>query len=311
SHVRSEDRHFWEAIDEILAIGREAKLPVQISHVKLAMRSWWGQAPRLLALLDAARKEGVDVTADIYPYLYWHSTLTVLFPARDFDDLEESRRVLAEIAPADGLLLGHYLPNPSYANRTVADIARERGEAPEVTLLALIHAAEALRAQGKTDVEDVIGTSMVEPDLEALLAWPHTNLCTDGALDGSHPRGFGTYPRVLGRYVRERATLGLEEAVRRMTSLAADHVGIRDRGRLVPGAYADLVLFDPATVIDRATTSDPHAVSVGIERVWVNGRPVFAGGTTTGLRPGRVLRRSGTGPAAQATPVPPAQAPAA
>src|SRR6185503_1825954 len=102
SHVRSEDRHFWEAIDEILAIGREARLPVQISHVKLAMRSWWGQAPRLLTMLDAARREGIDVTADIYPYLYWHSTLTVLFPARDFDDLEESRRVLAEIAPADG-----------------------------------------------------------------------------------------------------------------------------------------------------------------------------------------------------------------
>jgi N-acyl-D-amino-acid deacylase len=297
SHVRSEDRHFWEAIDEVLTIGREAKLPVQISHVKLAMRSWWGQAPRLLALLDAARKEGVDVTADVYPYLYWHSTLTVLFPARDFDDLAESRRVLAEIAPADGLLLGHYLPNPAYANRTVADIAKERGEAPEVTLLALIHDAEAMRAKGATDVEDVIGTSMVEGDLEALLAWPHTNLCTDGTLDGSHPRGFGTYPRVLGRYVRERGVLSLEEAVRRMTSLAADHVGIADRGRLVPGAFADLVLFDPATVLDRATTSDPHALSVGIERVWVNGQPVFAGGAATGLRPGRVLRRPGTSPA--------------
>ncbi|HEV8239238.1 MAG TPA: serine hydrolase [Thermoanaerobaculia bacterium] len=292
SHVRSEDRHFWEAIDEILTIGREAKLPVQISHVKLAMRSWWGQAPRLLALLDGARKEGIDVTADIYPYLYWHSGLTVLFPARDFDDLAESRRVLAEIAPADGLLLGHYLPNPSYANRTVADIAKERGEAPEVTLLALIHDAEAMRAQGRTDVEDVIGTSMVEGDLEKLLAWPHTNLCTDGQLDGSHPRGFGTYPRVLGRYVRERGVLSLEEAVRRMTSLAADHVGIERRGRVVPGAFADLVLFDPATVIDRATTSDPHALSAGIERVWVNGRPVYANGSATGLRPGRVLRRA-------------------
>ncbi|HET9765762.1 MAG TPA: amidohydrolase family protein, partial [Thermoanaerobaculia bacterium] len=147
--------------------------------------------------------------------------------------------------------------------------------------------------------------------LEALLAWRHTNLCTDGALDGSHPRGFGTYPRVLGRYVRERGVLGLEEAVRRMTALAADHVGIADRGRLVPGAFADLVLLDPSTVIDRATTSDPHELSVGIERVWVNGRPVFAGGAATGLRPGRVLRRSGAAPAAQATPVPPAQAPAA
>ena len=175
----------------------------------------------------------------------------------------------------------------------MADIAKERGEAPEVTLVALIRDAEALRRQGKEMVESVIATSMIESDLEKLLAWPHTNLCTDGQLDGRHPRGFGTYPRVLGRYVRERGTLTLEEAVRKMTSLAADHVGIKDRGRLVPGAYADLVLFDPATVIDRATTSDPHALATGIERVWVNGQPVYAGGAATGLKPGRVLRRIG------------------
>jgi N-acyl-D-amino-acid deacylase len=291
SHIRSEDRTFWEAIDEILAIGREAKLPVQISHVKLAMRTLWGEAPRLLALLDDARRQGVDVTADIYPYLYWHSSLTVLFPKRDFENLAVARQVLAEIAPADGLLLGRYLPNPAYAGRTVAGIAKERGEAPEVTLVALIRDAEALRRQGKEGVESVIATSMIESDLEKLLAWPHTNLCTDGQLDGRHPRGFGSYPRVLGRYVRERGVISLEEAVRKMTSLAADHVGIKDRGRLVPGAYADLVLFDPATVIDRATTSDPHALATGIERVWVNGQPVFAGGAATGLKPGRVLRR--------------------
>jgi N-acyl-D-amino-acid deacylase len=241
-----------------------------------------------------ARKDGVDVTADIYPYLYWHSSLTVLFPERDFENLDVARQVLAEIAPADGLLLGRYLPHPAYAGRTVADIAKERGEAPEVTLVALIRDAEALRRQGKEDVENVIATSMIEGDLEKLLAWPHTNLCTDGQLDGSHPRGFGSYPRVLGRYVRERGVLGLEEAVRKMTSLAADHVGIKDRGRLVPGAFADLVLFDPAQVIDRATTTEPHALSVGIERVWVNGRTVFAGGTTTGAKPGRVLRREGS-----------------
>ena len=294
SHIRSEDRTFWEAIDEILAIGREAKLPVQISHVKLAMRTLWGEAPRLLALLDDARKQGVDVTADIYPYLYWHSSLTVLFPQRDFENLAVARQVLAEIAPADGLLLGRYLPNPAYAGRTVADIAKERGEAPEVTLVTLIRDAEALRRQGKEGVESVIATSMIESDLEKLLAWPHTNLCTDGQLDGRHPRGFGSYPRVLGRYVRERGVLSLEEAVRKMTSLAADHVGIKDRGRLVPGAFADLVLFDPATVIDRATTSDPHALAAGFERVWVNGQPVFAGGAATGLKPGRVLRREGS-----------------
>ncbi len=294
SHIRSEDRTFWEAIDEILAIGREAKIPVQISHIKLAMRTLWGEAPRLLALLDAARAQGIDVTADIYPYLYWHSTLTVLFPERNFESLEVARQVLAEIAPPEGLLLGRYLPNPAYAGRTVADIARERGEAPEVTLIALIRDAEALRRQGKEGVESVIATSMVEGDLEKLLAWPQTNLCTDGELDGRHPRGFGSYPRVLGRYVRERGALGLEQAVHKMTALAADHVGIKDRGRLVPGAFADLVLFDPATVIDRATTSDPHALATGIERVWVNGRTVFAGGAASGLRPGRVLRREGS-----------------
>lgn len=291
SHIRSEDRKFWEAINEILAIGRDANLPVQISHIKLAMRSLWNEAPRLLALLEAARAHGIDVTADIYPYLYWHSTLTVLFPERDFENLETARQVLAEIAPADGLLLGRYRPHPAYAGRTLADIAKERGEAPETTLLALIRDAEAMRRQGEEEVESVIGTSMTEGDLERLLAWPHTNLCTDGELDGRHPRGFGAFPRVLGLYVRERGVLPLEEAVRKMTSLAADHTGIADRGRLVPGAYADLVLFDPATVIDRATTSDPHGLATGIERVWVNGQTVFANGAPRDLKPGRVLRR--------------------
>jgi N-acyl-D-amino-acid deacylase len=165
-----------------------------------------------------------------------------------------------------------------------------------VTLLALIHDAEAMRAKGEEGVEDVLGTSMIDGDVDKLLAWPYTNICTDGQLDGSHPRGFGTYPRVLGVYVRERKVLALEEAIRKMTSLAAAHVGIADRGRLVPGAFADLVLFDPATVIDRATTDEPHALSAGIERVWVNGQTVFDQGKTTGARPGRVLRRVETSP---------------
>jgi N-acyl-D-amino-acid deacylase len=293
SHVRSEDRDFWAAIDEILAIGAEAKLPVQISHVKLAMRSLWGQAPRLLAQLDAARQRGVDVTADIYPYLFWHSGLTVLFPERNFDSLEAAEFALREVAPPEGLIVARYLPVPSYAGKTLAAIAAERGEPPARTLIELIRMAEALKAQGKEGVENIIATSMIESDLEQLLAWPETNLCTDGQLDGRHPRGFGSYPRVLGRYVRERGTLALEQAVRKGTALAAEHAGVRDRGRLVPGAFADLVLFDPATVLDRATTEDPHALSRGIERVWVNGELVFADGRVTGAHPGRVLRREG------------------
>ena len=300
SHVRSEDRKFWEAIDEILTIGREARLPVQISHVKLAMRSLWGEAPRLLKLLDAARRSGIDVTADIYPYLYWHAGLTVLFPERNFESLEAAEFALREVVPPEGLILARYLPEPTYAGKTLAEIARRRGETPARTLIELIRRAQGLRAQGKENVEHIIATSMVEGDLEQLAAWPHANFCTDGQLDGTHPRGFGSYPRFLGRYVRERKVLSLEEAIRKATGLAADHVGLRDRGRLVPGAFADLVLFDPAKVIDRATTDNPHALALGIDRVWVNGTVVYASGKATGARPGRVLRRA----ASQAPAVP-------
>ena len=292
SHVRSEDRDFWDAIDEIVAIGREARLPVQVSHIKLAMHSLWGQADRLLRTLDRARTAGIDVTADVYPYLYWQSTLTVLFPKRDFENRQEAELVLREIATPDDLLLGRFAPEPSYAGKTVAEIARLRGTDPPATLMELIR--EALTHEKKTgsdDVESVIGTSMSEADLEKLLAWPFADVCTDGELDGRHPRGFGTYARVLGRYVRERKVVSLEEAVRKMTSLAAHNVGLVDRGTIRPGAYADLVLFDPATVIDRATTREPQALSVGIQRVWVNGAVVYEAGAAAGPRPGRVLRR--------------------
>ena len=258
SHIRSEDRYFWDAIDEIVTIGREAKLPVQVSHIKLAMHSLWGQADRLLKTLNDARAAGVDITADIYPYLYWQSTLTVLFPERDFQNRKTAEFVLREISTPDDLLLGTFAPEPSYAGKTLAGIARVRGTDPPATLMALIKEALAYEAAHKDDddVESVIGTSMSEPDLERLLAWPYANVCTDGELDGRHPRGFGTYPRVLGRYGRERKVVGLEEAVRKMTSLAAHNVGLRDRGEIRPGAFADLVLFDPAAVMDRATTRD-------------------------------------------------------
>jgi len=291
SHVRSEDRYFWDAIDEIVAIGREARLPVQVSHMKLAMRSLWGEADRLLRQLDRARADGIDVTADVYPYLYWHSTLTVLFPKRDFADLAEARLVVNEIVPPEGLLLTEYDPEPAWAGKTLAEIAAGRGEEPAVTLLELLRRAEARRLETGDAGEGIIGTSMTEADLERLLAWPHTNICTDGALDGSHPRGYGTYPRILGRYVRDRGVLTLVEAVRRMTGLAAAHMGFGDRGLVRAGMAADLVLFDPATIADRATTDEPHALSVGIEKVWVGGGIVFDGGHATAARPGRVLRR--------------------
>jgi N-acyl-D-amino-acid deacylase len=292
SHIRSEDRQFWDAIDEILAIGREAKLPVQVSHAKLAMHSLWGQADRLLKTLDEARASGIDVTADVYPYLFWQSTLTVLFPERDFENRQAAEFAVTEVSTPEGLLLGAFAPQPTYAGKTVAEIAKLRGTDAPTTLMDLIREALAYEKKtGSDEVESVIGTSMSEPDLERLLAWPYANICTDGELDGRHPRGYGSFPRVLGRYVRERKLISLEEAIRKMTSLAAHNVGLKGRGEIRPGQAADLVLFDPAKVLDRATTKDPQALSAGIEKVWVNGAVVFENGAATAARPGLVLKR--------------------
>jgi len=304
SHVRSEDRNFWPAIDELLRIGKETGMPVQVSHIKLAMRSLWGQADRLLARLDEARRAGIDVTADIYPYTYWQSTLTVLYPNRDFENVVETERVLRDIAKPEGLLLGAYAPNPAYAGKTVAEIAALRDERPSRTLMTLIRDANAMRKDVETraengvvsgEVESVIATGMDEADVARLLAWPHSNVCSDGMLNGPHPRGFGAFSRVLAKYVRGEHVLTLEDAVRKMTSLAAEHAGLMRRGTIAPGNYADLVMFDPATVQDRSSPKDPHLTSSGITAVWVNGRPVWREGRATGERPGRVLKRQSAG----------------
>jgi len=292
SHVRSEDRWFWDAIDEIITIGREARLPVQVSHVKLAMVPLWGRADSLVSLLNAARASGIDITADIYPYPYWQSTLTVLFPKRDFANRAEAEKILREIARPEWLLIGDFDANPAYKGKTVAEIAVMRGEDPATTLMGLIREALAWEAANPGQSgESVVATSMDERDIVRLMQWEHANLCSDGALAGAHPRGFGAFTRVLGRYVREQRTLSLEEAIRKMTSLSAAHVGITRRGTIASGMFADLVLFDPATVIDRATPAQPHLVSEGIRRVWVNGRAVYADGKASGGGAGRIIRR--------------------
>ena len=291
SHIRSEDRSLWEAVDEAIRIGREARIPVQISHMKLAMRSLWGKTDRLLNRLDEARAKGIEITADVYPYEYWQSTLKVLFPREDFDNREGAEFALREVAPPEGLLIGRFDPDSSYVGKTVAEIAALRGSDAATTLMDLIAEARALEDETGRSVESVIATSMSAHDVARLMAWPHSNVCSDGSLSGRHPRGFGSFTRVLHRYTRDYGPLTLELAVRKMTSLAADHVGIPDRGVIRPGAYADLVLFDPERVADRATPQDPGLVSVGIEKVWVNGVEVFADGRVTGNYPGKVIRR--------------------
>ncbi|HEX9755256.1 MAG TPA: D-aminoacylase [Gemmatimonadales bacterium] len=292
SHIRSEDRAFWEAVDEIIRIGRDARLPVHISHLKLAMRSLWGLGDSLIAVLDRARASGVELTADVYPYTAWQSSLTVLFPERDYSDREAARFALREVAQPDDLVISRFDPESSYVGRTLEEIASRRRSDPATTLFALIREAEAMETRTGQSAESVIGISMSEQDVERLLAWPWANVCTDGELAGRHPRGFGAFPRVLGRHVRERSRLTMEDAIHRMTGLPALTMGFSDRGVIAPGQYADLVLFDPATVLDQATMEEPRKPAVGIRSVWVNGQAVYEQGGTTGAFPGRVLRRT-------------------
>ena len=292
SHVRSKDRWFWDAIDEIVEIGRETGMPVQVSHIKLALRSDHGKADRLLEILEEARASGVDITADIYPYPYWESSLTVMFPKRDFENRETAEFALSQITTPEGAHLGVYKPNPEYVGKTLREISDTRGTDPATTLMDLIRESQAYEKKtGDTYAESVIATSMTEADIERLMNWPHTNFCTDGDLVASHPRGFGSYPRVLGRYVRERNVMDLATAVHKSSGLAAAHMGILDRGVIRPSMKADMVLFDPDTVLDQATPESPQVLSVGIERVWVNGEVVFENGRPTGRRPGQIIRR--------------------
>ncbi|MCZ6642589.1 MAG: amidohydrolase family protein, partial [Gammaproteobacteria bacterium] len=291
SHIRSEDRKFFEAIDELIEIGRQSGVPVQVSHIKLARIDLWGKAREVIAKLDHARHEGIDVTADIYPYTYWQSTLRVLLPERNYHDVAAVQYALDYLAKPEDLTLSKFVPDPSLEGRTIAEIALLRETEPAETYLALIR--EAYEGADPTEQrESVIGVSMSESDIHALIKWEHTNLCSDGASSGGHPRGYGSFPRAIRMFVREQHLLDLPEMVRKMTSLSAAHVGLHDRGIIAPGYAADLLLFDPDEITDHATMKDSTALSTGVQAVWVNGQQVFTRGESLAARPGRLLRRS-------------------
>jgi N-acyl-D-amino-acid deacylase len=296
SHIRSEDRWFEQALDEIINIGRVTGMPVQVSHIKLAMKRLWGEAPRIIAKLDAARAEGIQITADIYPYEYWQSTLMVLLPERDYRDRDAIEEALDQIAPPDGLWLTRFDPEPDYVGKTLTEIAKLRDVDAVTAFTYLAEASTQMEEQTGELAAAIIGTSMREDDIQEMLLWSETNICTDGALDDLHPRARGAFARVLGRYVREQKLLTLEEAVHKMTGLAAAHMGFENRGIIRTGARADLVLFDPDAVIDRATPQSPELLSAGVDTVWVGGRSVYEGGRETGARPGVVIRRGASVP---------------
>jgi N-acyl-D-amino-acid deacylase len=292
SHLRSEDRYFWDALQEIITIGRETKVPVQISHFKLAMRGLWGKADSTLRLLDAARQSGIDITADLYPYTYWSSTIRVLFPDRNFTDEKEAAFILKEVTSPEGIIFSSYSPNPEYNGKSLAEVAVIEKQTPAHMLIELIRRLDACDKAGGDCTGSIVATSMDEADVVRLLQWPYTNICSDGASAGRHPRGFGAFTRVLGHYARQEKSISLEEAIHKMTELSAAHVGISRRGVIRTGYYADLVLFNPDKVQDQSTVADPQKPSVGIERVWVNGQKVFEAGKTTSVYPGKVIRRA-------------------
>jgi len=291
SHIRSEDRWFEDSIDEIILIGRQTGMPVQISHIKLAMTPLWGKAPEILAKLDAARADGVQITADIYPYEFWQSTMMVLLPERDYTDRAAVEEVLETIAPAAGMWMTRFEPNPDFVGQSLVEIAGVLETDPAGAFMALAEMADEWRKATGERAEMIIATSMHADDIEDLMSWSETNICSDGGLVDLHPRGAGSFPRVLGRYVRENQIMSLETAIHKMTGLTAKHMGFNDRGLIQSGMVADMVLFDPDTVIDNATPEDPSALSTGIEMVWVSGELVYADGATTDARPGHVIRR--------------------
>jgi N-acyl-D-amino-acid deacylase len=292
SHMRSEDRYFWDALNEIITIGKEAKIPVQISHFKLAMRGLWGKADTTLQILDNARKEGVNVTADIYPYTYWSSTIRVLFPERNFNDEKEAAFILKEVTTPEGIIFSNYQPNPEYSGKSLAEVAVLEKKTPEKMLIELIKRLDQCDAKGEDCDGSIVATSMEEEDVKKLMKWEYSNICSDGSSSGRHPRGSGAFTKVLNYYVKETKTLTMEDAIYKMTGLAAENLNIQKRGLIRPGYFADLVLFDSATVKDNSTIKDPQAVSSGINKVWVNGVEVYNENGVTKKYPGKVILRN-------------------
>lgn len=293
SHIRSEDIHLNEAIDEIIEIGKATGMPVKLSHIKIANKLDWGKAAEVISKLNQARQQGIDITADIYPYTFWNSTLRVLFPDKQFTNLNSATLAVNQLFDANESVLVRYAPNPSYAGKTIAAIAKERGETNPATLINLIQMAADYKATHPDagSVEALAGKSMTESDISRFMQWEHTNICSDGAA-GGHPRGYGAFTRVLGKYVREQSILSLPEAIHKMTGLTAKHLGLKKRGTIAVGHYADLVLFDPTTVNDYATIDNGKALSKGIQMVWVNGQLVYEQQQATGQLSGILIKRN-------------------
>ena len=284
THVRDEADRSFAALDEAIAIGERARIPVQHSHIKMGTTGVWGRAPEYIRVIEAARARGVDLLADCYPYDAWHSNLKVIVPNKQYEDPASVEQAIAVLGGPGRITITEFAPNRSYEKQTIEQLAQKAGISPVEMYIRLIREGDAAN-----DEAGIIGQSMTEPDIKAFYQQPWVMVASDGGIGSNHPRGAGTFPRVLGVYVREKGWLTLPEAIRKMTSLPARRLGWKDRGVIRTGAFADLVLFDPETVIDRSTFAEPRLLPEGIEQVFVNGVAVWSDRKPTGARPGRVL----------------------
>jgi len=284
SHMRDEEEGMLDALGEAIRIGREARIPVQISHIKMGNVNVWGKSAEAVALVSAAKRAGLDITADCYPYTAWASTITILVPSRRHDDRAAVETGLRNVGGAANVLVTNCKAHPDYEGKNLEELASGRGTSPVDVYQQIVRDGGA----------SVVCSSMSEGDVRTFYRQPWVMVSSDGGVGGRHPRSAGTFPRVLGRFVRERRWLALEEAVRKMTSAPAARLGLKDRGLIREGMKADLVIFDPGRVIDRSTFKEPHLLSAGIARVFVNGEAVWEDGKVTGRLPGSVIRgRSG------------------
>jgi N-acyl-D-amino-acid deacylase len=322
SHIRNEGLGVFDSVKEAIAIGERAGVPVDVIHIKIADEKYWGRMNEVVDLIDAARKRGVSVQANVYPYTRGNNNLTSIIPPWAHEG--GTRKMLERLKdPAHRTRLKKDIRDglPGWYNHYTAvggDWSRMlvsgKGSYEGLTMDRVV----AAKSKGKDpapDPLDVLFDLLIETDgsvptvyehhtekdMNLALKQPWCSIGSDGsalAVEGPlrrgnpHPRNFGTFPRVLGVYVRERGQLTLEDAVRKMTSLNAAKLGLTDRGTVRPGAFADLTVFDSQKVIDRSTYTDPFRYSEGIEYVVVNGQLVFDQGKPTGAKPGRALRRS-------------------
>lgn len=311
THMRDEGLQVMKALEEALEIGYQADIPVHISHHKVMGRAMWGKSVETLRRLDRARHNGLDVTLDVYPYTATSTGLQVVFPAWALAGGQDSllarlshlptrariKKAVEHVLRYDrgggdpaSIVVARFRADSSLEGKNLAEITRLRGRTPTIE-----NAAETLMELQAMGGGSGIYHALHEDDVRRIMEYPQTAIASDGGTlafgEGMpHPRNYGTFPRVLARYVRENSVLTLEEAIYKMTGLPAARLGLKNRGVIQEGAVADIVIFDPQRIADRATWEKPHQYAEGVVHLLVHGEPVLLHEKRTGRRPGQVLR---------------------